>query len=121
MDLDPGNDRDGDHLHRGQRLDLTTFDTTLAVYTGNSLPSLQTVAFDDDSGTGRRSSVTFPVNGGTTYRIKVDGFAAANGLLNLHIENGPPPHLRWRHRQPRGDRRQRLDPRHRGQRRHRRR
>ena len=70
---------------------LTTFDTTLAVYTGNSLPSLQTVAFDDDSGTGSRSSVTFPVNGGTTYRIKVDGFGAANGLLNLHIENGPAP------------------------------
>ena len=35
--------------------------------------------------------MVFPVNGGTTYRIKVDGFAATNGLLNLHIENGPPP------------------------------
>ena len=32
-----------------------------------------------------------PVQGGTTYRIKVDGFGAANGLLNLHLENGPPP------------------------------
>ena len=70
---------------------VTTFDTTLAVYTGNSLGTLSNVAADDDSGTGLRSSVTFPVNGGTTYRIKVDGFAAANGLLNLHIENGPPP------------------------------
>jgi hypothetical protein len=70
---------------------VTTFDTTLAVYTGNTLGSLSTVAFDDDSGTGLRSQVTFPVNGGTTYRIKVDGFAAQNGLLNLHIQNGPPP------------------------------
>jgi len=70
---------------------LTTFDTTLSVYTGNSLGSLSLVASDDDSGTGTRSSVTFPVNGGTTLRIKVDGFGAANGLLNLHAENGPPP------------------------------
>ena len=36
-----------------------------------------------------RSLVTFPVNGGTTYRIKVDGFGAANGLLNLHIAERP--------------------------------
>ncbi|MBT0995757.1 S8 family serine peptidase [Cellulomonas sp. DKR-3] len=70
---------------------VTTFDTTLAVYTGGSLATLTPLAWDDDSGTGARSLVTFPVNGGTTYRIKVDGFAAANGLLNLHVENGPPP------------------------------
>lgn len=70
---------------------VTTFDTTLAVYTGNTIGSLVNVAADDDSGTGSRSLVTFPVNGGTTYSIKVDGFAATNGLLNLHIENGPPP------------------------------
>ncbi len=70
---------------------VTTFDTTLAVYTGASIGALTTIASDDDAGTGTRSLVTFPVNGGTTYRIKVDGFAASNGLLNLHIENGPPP------------------------------
>ena len=70
---------------------VTTFDTTLAVYTGNTLGSLQLHAFDDDAGTGVRSLVVVPVQGGTTYRIKVDGFAAANGLLNLHLENGPAP------------------------------
>ena len=70
---------------------VTTFDTTLTVYTGATLGTLTSIAFDDDSGTGLRSLVTLPVNGGTTYRIKVDGFAAANGLLNLHIQNGPPP------------------------------
>jgi Ca2+-binding RTX toxin-like protein len=70
---------------------VTTFDTTLAVYTGATIGSLVNIAADDDSGTGTRSLVTFPVNGGTTYAIKVDGFAASNGLLNLHIENGPPP------------------------------
>ena len=70
---------------------VTGFDTTLAVYTGNTLGSLQVHAFDDDSGTGLRSLVVVPVQGGTTYRIKVDGFGAANGLLNLHLENGPAP------------------------------
>ena len=70
---------------------VTGFDTTLAVYTGNTLGSLQVHAFDDDSGTGLRSLVVIPVQGGTTYRIKVDGFGAANGLLNLHLENGPAP------------------------------
>ncbi len=70
---------------------VTGFDTTLAVYTGNTLGSLQTYAFDDDAGTGLRSLVDVPVQGGTTYRIKVDGFGAANGLLNLHLENGPAP------------------------------
>jgi len=69
----------------------TTFDTTLQVYTGNSLGALTSLAFDDDSGTGLRSLVTLPVNGGTTYRIQVDGFGGANGLMNLHIHNGPPP------------------------------
>ena len=69
----------------------TTFDTTLTVYTGASLGTLSSVAFDDDSGTGLRSLVTFPVQGGTTYRIKVDGFGASNGLLNLHAVNGPAP------------------------------
>ncbi|MDQ3177873.1 MAG: S8 family serine peptidase, partial [Actinomycetota bacterium] len=70
---------------------VTTFDTTLAVYTGGSLGTLEVVASDDDSGVGLRSLVNVPVNGGTTYRIMVDGFGAANGLMNLHLENGPPP------------------------------
>jgi Ca2+-binding RTX toxin-like protein len=71
----------------------TTFDTTLTAYTGNTLGTLTPVAFDDDSGVtpALASKVVFPVNGGTTYRIKVDGFAAQNGLMNLHVENGPPP------------------------------
>ncbi|RHW24451.1 hypothetical protein D0Z08_24335 [Nocardioides immobilis] len=67
----------------------TTFDTTLTVYTGNTLGTLQVVDFDDDSGTGLRSLVTFLANAGTTYRIKVDGFGAATGLLNLHTEINP--------------------------------
>nr|MBA3720363.1 hypothetical protein [Nocardioidaceae bacterium] len=68
---------------------VTTFDTTLAIYKGSTLGTLETYGFDDDSGTGLRSLISVPVQGGTTYRIKVDGFGAANGLLNLHLENGP--------------------------------
>jgi Ca2+-binding RTX toxin-like protein len=70
----------------------TTFDTTLQVYTGNTLGALTSVAFNDDAGgpLGTRSRVVFPVTAGTVYRIQVDGFGGANGLLNLHIHNGPP-------------------------------
>ncbi|KAA1429105.1 S8 family serine peptidase [Nocardioides antri] len=68
---------------------VTTFDTTLTVYTGNTLGTLEVVEADDDSGTGLRSLVTFLANAGTTYRIKVDGFGAATGLLNLHSEINP--------------------------------
>lgn len=70
---------------------LTTFDTQLTVYRGTSLGTLQALASDDDSGTGLRSLVQLPVQAGTTYRIKVDGFAASNGLMNLHLETGPAP------------------------------
>jgi len=70
---------------------VTTFDTVLTAFTGNSLGSLTTIAHDDDSGVGSRSLVTFPVNGGTTYRIRVDGFGGQNGELNLHVANGAPP------------------------------
>ena len=70
---------------------VTTFDTTLSVYTGSTLTGLTLHASDDDGGVGTRSLVTAPVQGGTTYRIKVDGFGAANGLFNLHLENGPAP------------------------------
>ncbi len=70
---------------------VTTFDTTLSVYTGSTLTGLSVHAFDDDAGVGLRSAVVAPVQGGTTYRIKVDGFGAANGLFNLHLENGPAP------------------------------
>ena len=70
---------------------VTTFDTTLTLYSGNSLSTLKVIASDDDSGDGFNSLITVPVNGGTTYRIKVDGFGGQTGLLNLHTELNPPP------------------------------
>jgi hypothetical protein len=62
----------------------TTFDTELTVFTGRLLPRLHFVAYDNDSGTGRRSRVVIPVQAGTTYRIRVDGFRAQHGQFNLH-------------------------------------
>lgn len=51
----------------------SVFDTTLALYTGNSVGALTLIAGNDDSGASTNSSVTFAVVAGTTYRIAVDG------------------------------------------------
>lgn len=79
-------------------LTLTTtgssFDTTLAVYTGNALTNLVLVAFNDtDSAT---SAVTFNVTAGTAYQIQVDGCDSeayvtnnAAGNIALHLTLGP--------------------------------
>jgi len=53
----------------------STFDTILAVYTGNSVNALDFVANNDDvSGTNTSSFVTFTATAGVNYRIAVDGF-----------------------------------------------
>jgi len=52
----------------------STFDTTLAVYTGTSVNALTLVAGDDDSGGWPASAVTFTAVAGMTYQIAVDGF-----------------------------------------------
>jgi len=71
------------------------FDTVLAVYTGNSLGNLQVIASDDDSGPGTTSSVTFSANSGVTYQIAVDGYAGAQGIIQLNLGvagvANPPP------------------------------
>ncbi len=60
----------------------TTFDSQLSVFVGSSIGTLTLLAFDDPAGNGG-DTVTLPVNKGTTYRIRVDGFAGANGELDL--------------------------------------
>jgi hypothetical protein len=67
----------------------STFDTALAVYTGNAVNSLAAVARNDDGascpdGTEDRSFVAFPTVAGTTYRIAVDGFEQAAGAVTLN-------------------------------------
>jgi hypothetical protein len=65
----------------------SNFDTLLAVYTGTSVGSLSTVAFNDEDGPVGvdTSAVAFDAVGGTTYWIAVDGFGAATGLINLSL------------------------------------
>jgi hypothetical protein len=71
----------------------SSFDTVLAVYTGNSVGSLVLIASDDDSGAGLNSLATFNAVAGTTYRIAVDGFAALSGAIVLNWSSAavPPP------------------------------
>jgi hypothetical protein len=64
------------------------FDTTLAVYRGNSLAGLTPVASDDDSGGNLTSRVVFNAVAGTTYQIAVDGFNGDSGTVQLTI-NAP--------------------------------
>jgi subtilisin family serine protease len=67
----------------------SSFDTTLAVYTGNAVNALTLVGSNDDS-SGVQSAVTFPATSGTTYRIQVDGYAGATGdiVLNYPAPSG---------------------------------
>ena len=72
----------------------SSYDTTLAVYTGSAVNSLTQVAANDDfSGLGGPSQVSFVATAGTTYQIAVDGYSANTGSIVLNIdgaENSPP-------------------------------
>jgi hypothetical protein len=56
-----------------------TFDTILAVYTGNLSTGLTKVRSDDDSGGFLSSQVSFRTQPQTLYRIVIDGFGGAEG------------------------------------------
>lgn len=60
------------------------YDTVLAVYTGDRVDQLRSVAANDDVSTSDMSSrVTFSVKSGVTYRIAVDGYQGAAGSIQL--------------------------------------
>ena len=63
----------------------STFDTVLAIYTGASLATLDSVATDDDSGGAGTSKAVFTATAGTVYRIAVDGYGGAQGAVTLHV------------------------------------
>lgn len=64
----------------------STFDTTLAVYTGASLASLTRIAGDDDGGcSGGASRLTFAAVAGQTYWVAVDGWNGAFGGYRLSL------------------------------------
>jgi len=56
----------------------------LAVYVGEELDTLRTVASDDDE-CGLRSVVKFKSAAGTIYRIAVAGFGAQQGTIKLKL------------------------------------
>jgi Ca2+-binding RTX toxin-like protein len=69
----------------------STFDTMLAVYTGDNVGGLSPVAASDDACGDDRSRVTFAATAGVTYAIAVDGFAGAVGDIALALSAPPPP------------------------------
>ena len=72
----------------------SSFDTLLAVYTGNTLGTLQAVASDDDSGGFFTSAVSFNAAADTPYQIAVDGLGGARG--QHRVELGAASHRRTR-------------------------
>ncbi len=64
----------------------STFDTLLAVYTGNNVSNLTLVASNDDiaGASNCASKVTFTPTTGVTYHIAVDGFGGATGNVILN-------------------------------------
>lgn len=71
----------------------SSFDTVLAVYTGDELTNLVQVASDDESGGSGTSRVTFNAAAGTTYALVVDGWLGASGniVLNLNLSSSVAP------------------------------
>ena len=64
----------------------STFDTVLAVYTGDDFSNLALVAADDDGANFNHNSlVTFPCRLGENYLIAVDGFLGATGAVILNV------------------------------------
>ena len=73
----------------------SSFDTELGIYTGSSLANLLPVASDDDSGFTNTSKVVFRAYTGETYRIAVDGFQGATGIVYLAISPVGTPAPTW--------------------------
>ncbi len=67
-----------------------TFDTTLGVFTGAAVNALTSVTSNDDFNGALQSKVTFTATAGTTYRIAVDGFSAAQGPFSLQYSQNSP-------------------------------
>lgn len=61
------------------------FDTTLGLYTGNSVNALGFILGDDDAGENGASAAAFTATSGVTYRIAVDGYSGASGNVVLRL------------------------------------
>jgi hypothetical protein len=70
----------------------STFDTIVAVYTGNPVSSLTVVACNDDPPDGgSQARLSFLAGAGTTYRVQVGGFLGAFGNLVVNFTGMPVP------------------------------
>lgn len=71
----------------------STYDTLLAVYTGNTVSSLSLVASNDDIIPGQyvQSTLTFTPVKGATYHIAVDGYGGASGIIALNWDQSGAP------------------------------
>ena len=65
----------------------SSFDTTLAVYTGSALDALTPVpgACNDDANGATQSDVAFDAVANQPYRVQVGGYAGAGGTLVLDV------------------------------------
>ena len=71
----------------------SNYDTTLAVYTGSDLLTLERVAENDDAAGTLTSSITLSPSAATTYFVAVDGYNADTGSITLNwtfTAAGPP-------------------------------
>jgi hypothetical protein len=64
----------------------SSFDTILAVYTGNSVGALTLIQNNDDFGGKTTSQVSFSATSGIVYQIAVDGSGAASGSILLLVQ-----------------------------------
>jgi len=67
----------------------SSFDTLLAVYTGNSVAGLSPVASDDQGGPDNTSRLSFTAVVGTTYQIAVDGYYGVTGSIQINVRPAP--------------------------------
>lgn len=67
----------------------SNFDTLLGVYRGTSVNALTTVGVNDDVSGAYTSAVLFNVTQGTTYHFLVDGYLAAQGVIQLNLQLNP--------------------------------
>jgi len=67
----------------------SSFDTLLAVYTGNTLSALSPEASNDDEGSLFTSMLTFNAAAGVAYHVAVDGYLGAAGDVALSLNQRP--------------------------------
>ncbi|GEM_PF-1596834 len=70
----------------------SSFDTLLAIYSGNSLRELEPIGSNNNYGDGAvTSQVTFKAKRTQTYKIAVDGTYGETGRIKLSLFPGDPP------------------------------